>query len=67
MAVAHRTVTHVFFVDGGVVERGFHSDAITTPNYFDTVYSVFLIEIFIHYTTVCKEAQHINTQVFNHN
>jgi hypothetical protein len=66
MAVAQRTVTHVSFVDGDVVERGFHSDAITTPTYFYTVYSVLFTEIFIHYTIVCK-AQHIGIQVFNHN
>jgi len=48
MSVAQRTVTHVSFVDGVIVERGFYSDAITTPTNFDTVYSVLLTEIFIH-------------------
>jgi hypothetical protein len=40
MAVAQHTVTHVSFVDGDDVERCFHTVAITTPTYFDAVYSV---------------------------
>jgi hypothetical protein len=65
MAVAKRSVTHVSFVDGDVVERYFHSDAITTPTYFDTVYSVLLTDIFIHYAIVCKEIkQSISTYKF---
>ena len=63
MPVAQSTVTHVSFVDGDVVERGFHSDAIITSTYFDTVFFVLLTEIFIHYTIVFKEAQHFNRQV----
>jgi hypothetical protein len=49
------TVMHVSFVNGDVVEHYFHADAIPTPIYFDTVYSVLLTKIFIHYTIVCKE------------
>jgi hypothetical protein len=61
-------VTRVSFLDGHMVERCFHADAITTSTYFDTVYSVLLTKIFIHYAIVCKEkAQHINIQDFNHN
>ena len=60
MQVAKSTV-----VDGDVVERGLHSDAIITPSYFDNIYFVLLTEIFIHYTIVCKEAQHFKTQVLN--
>jgi len=49
-----------------VVECGFHSNAITTPTYFDTVYSVLVTEIFIYYTNVRKEAQYINIKVLSH-
>jgi hypothetical protein len=42
MAMAQRTVTHVSFVDDNVVERCFHTDAITsTPKYFDTLFRAF--------------------------
>jgi len=61
----HNVHSHACFIDGDVVESCFHSDAITTPTYFDTVYSVLLTEMFIHYTTVYKETMHsISTYKF---